>query len=151
MRKTTTTTTTSTATNTKLKYVPKLIINGTEIKTHAKQVSCTIKDVEVTLNCCYITETELKDAYTSSFSTFAHGKEIEVYYVKSNNKVSASLYINKTLAFSSLTMQAIFTVIFTAYGIPKSTINNLYIKSNATRKQTSSSVNSIKVNSTFEF
>lgn len=144
-------TTTNTNTTVTLEFIPKLIINGQEVSQHAKQVTCRIKDVEVTLNCTYISEVELNNAYKSSFTTFASGKDVEVVYVKVANRVSASVYINNTIAFSSLSMQGVFTVISTAYGIPKSTLNNLYIKSNTTRKQASKSVSSVVVNNTFEF
>lgn len=142
--KTTTTTTTT-------RYISKLIINGQVVNNHAKQVVCSIKGTEVKLNCTYISESEIKDAYTSSFNVSSVGKEIEVVYCKIDNRVSATIYINKILAFSSLSMQGVFTVLNAAYGISKSTLNSLYIKSNSMRKQTSKSINNIVVNSSFEF
>lgn len=151
MTKTTTNTNKTTNTPATLEYIPKLIINGQEISTKAKQVACKIKEHEITLNCTYISEHELKDTYKSSFTTFACGKDIEVHYVKCENKVSATIYINKTVAFSSVSMQAVFSILNAAYGLPKSTLNNLYIKSNGLRKQASKNVNSIVVNSSFEF
>ena len=132
-------------------YIPKLIINGTELTQTAKQVTCTIKDVEVTLNCTYVSALELEVAYTSSFTTSANGKEIEVVYVKCNNRVSATVYISNVIAFSSLSMQAVFTVLNAAYGISKSTLNTMYIKSNGQRKQHSKSTSNIKVDSSFNF
>ena len=145
--------TTTTTTNTKetLNYVPKLIINGVQVETTAKQVTCRIKDVEVSLNCTYISASEIKDAYTSQFNVKANDKNIEVHYAKIDNRVSATIYINNTIAFSSLSMQAVFTVLFTAYGISKNTLNNLYVKSNTTRKQASKNISSVVVNNTFEF
>jgi hypothetical protein len=148
MTKATNTTETKTTTTS---YIPKLIINGQVIDQRAKQVTCNIKGTDVTLNCTYITDIELKDAYTSSFKITSNGKEIEVVYVKIDNRVSATIHINKVLAFSSLSMQAVFTVLNTAYGISKSHLNNLYIKSNSLRKQTSKASNQITVNNTFEF
>ena len=134
-----------------LEYIPKLIINGTEVSQHAKQVTCRIKDTEVTLNCTYINSLELNVSYISRFTTSANDKNIEVVYAKINNRVSATIYINETLAFSSLSMQAVFTVLSTAYGISKSSLNSLYIRSNGTRKQASKSVSSVVVDSSFEF
>lgn len=134
-----------------LEYIPKLVINGTEVSTTSKQVTCSIKDVEVALNCTYIHASELKDAYISSFNVAVDGKEVTVTYAKVSNRVSATIYINETLAFSSLSMQAVFTVLHTAYGLSKSSLNNLYVRSNGTRKQASKSVNSVVVNSSFEF
>ena len=148
MKKTSTTTTTTTK---DLNYIPKLIINGTEVAQQAKQVTTTIKGTEVTLNCTYISEIELKDAYTSGFNITVQGKTIEVVYAKINNRVSATVYIGNVVAFSSLSMQAVFTALNTAYGISKSTLNNLYVKSNATRKQSNSSINKVVVNNSFEF
>ena len=148
MKKTSTTTTTTT---TDLNYIPKLIINGTEVSQTAKQVTCNIKDNEVTLNCTYISEIELKDAYQSSFSITSGDKEIEVYYAKCNNRVSATIYIGNVIAFSSLCMQAVFTVLSTAYGISKSHLNTLYIRSNGTRKQATRNVSSVIVNNSFDF
>jgi len=157
-QKTTTTTTTTTSNNTqttsnniKARYIPKLIINGQVVATQAKQVSTRIKDVEVTLNCTYITESELEKAYFSNFTTSANGRNIEIIYAKIDNRVSATVYINEVLAFSSLSMQAVFSVLHTAYGISKNTLNNLYVKSNTLRKQASKSVNNIVINSDFEF
>ena len=132
-------------------YIPKLIVNGTEVEQKAKQIITTIKGTEVTLNCCYISEIELKDAYTSSFSLSVDDKEIEVVYVKVNNRVSATIYIGNVIAFSSLTMQGVFAVISTAYGISKSALNNLYIKSNGMRKQASRNVSKVVVNNSFDF
>ena len=134
-----------------LQYIPKLVINGTEVSQHAKQVTCNIKDTEVTLNCTYIHENELEQAYTSSFAVLANDKEIIVVYAKVSNRVSATIYINEVLAFSSLSMQAVFTVLSTAYGLSKSTLNGLYIRSNGTRKQSSSNTSKVTVNSSFEF
>lgn len=134
-----------------LTYVSKLIINGQEVATTAKTVTCTIKDNEVTLNCTYVHEHELANAYKSSFEVTASDKKITVVYVKAENRVSATVYINSVLAFSSLSMQAVFTVLNAAYGLSKSTLNNLYVKSNSTRKQSSKSINKVTVNSSFEF
>ena len=134
-----------------LQYIPKLVINGTEVSQHAKQVTCNIKDTEVTLNCTYIHENELEQAYTSSFAVLANDKEIIVVYAKVSNRVSATIYINEVLAFSSLSMQAVFTVLSTAYGLSKSTLNGLYIRSNGTRKQSSSNTSKVTVSSSFEF
>lgn len=135
----------------KMNYVSKLVVNGQEVAQHAKQVQVKIKDNEVTLNCTYIHESELANAYTSSFNVTSKDKTIKVIYVKVENRVSASIYINETLAFSSLSMQGVFAVVNSAYGISKSTLNGLYVKSNATRKQSSKSVSSIVVESNFEF
>lgn len=145
MKKTATTTTTTSS------YVPKLIINGQEVATTAKQVTCTIKGTEVTLNCTYISELEMKDAYTSRFNVTVQEKNIEVVYCKVNNRVSATIYIGNVIAFSSLSMQGVFSALNAAYGISKSTLNTLYIKSNGTRKQTSKSVSKVVVESNFEF
>ena len=134
-----------------LEYIPKLIINGQEVATTAKQIVCNIKNVEVTLNCTYITDLELKDAYTSSFTTSVDGKTITVTYAKVSNRVSATVYINNIIAFSSLSMQAVFTVLSTAYGLSKNTLNNMYVKSNTMRKQATKSVSNLRVNNTFEF
>ena len=134
-----------------LEYIPKLVINGTEVSTTAKQVTCNIKGTEVTLNCTYINSLELEVAYTSSFNVTASDKKITVVYAKVSNRVSATIYINETLAFSSLSMQAVFTVLSTAYGLSKSSLNNLYVRSNGTRKQASKSINSVVVDSSFEF
>ena len=132
-------------------YVPQLIVNGQEVSQKAKQVTCTIRGNEVTLNCTYITEIELKDAYTSSFKVTASDKNIEVVYVKVNNRVSATVYIGNVIAFSSLSMQGVFTALNAAYGLSKSSLNTLYIKSNTTRKQSSSSTSKIVVENSFEF
>ena len=132
-------------------YVPKLIVNGSEVSQRAKQVTCKIRDNEVTLNCTYISEIELKDAYISSFKVTASDKNIEVAYVKVNNRVSATVYIGNVIAFSSLSMQGVFTALNAAYGIPKSTLNNLYIKSNGMRKQASRNVSKVVVNNSFDF
>lgn len=148
MSKTANNTTNTTST---VKYIPKLIINGQVVSQHAKQVSCNIKGNEVTLNCAYISEHELKEAYSSSFNVTTGARNIEVVYVKVGNRVSATVYINKVLAFSSLSIQAVFTVLNVAYGLSKSSLNTLYIKSNTTRKQTSKSTSNITVNNTFEF
>ena len=134
-----------------LKYVPKLIVNGQEIEQQAKQIVCNIKNVEVTLNCTYITDLELKDAYTSGFTTSVDGKTITVTYAKVQNRVSATVYINDIIVFSSMSMQAVFTVLNVAYGISKNHLNTLYIKSNTTRKQVSKNINKVIVNDTFEF
>ena len=133
----------------KMNYVPKLIINGQTIETTAKTVTCTIKEQQVTINCTYIHENELESAYKSSFEVTA--KNIVVHYVKAENRVSATVYINEKLAFSSLSIQAVFTVLNAAYGISKSSLNNLYVKSNSTRKQSSKSTSNITVNNSFEF
>ena len=132
-------------------YVPQLIVNGSEVSTTAKQIVTTIKGTEVTLNCTYISAIELKDAYQSSFTIKANDKEIEVVYAKINNRVSATIYIGNVIAFSSLSMQAVFTVLSTAYGISKSHLNTLYIRSNGTRKQATRNVSSVVVNNSFEF
>ena len=132
-------------------YVPQLIINGQEVSQKARQVTCSIKGTDVTLNCTYISEIELKDAYTSSFSLSVDDKEIEVVYVKVNNRVSATIYIDNVIAFSSLTMQGVFAVISTAYGISKSALNNLYVKSNSMRKQASRNVSKVVVENSFDF
>ena len=132
-------------------YIPKLIVNGTEVSTTAKQVTCSIKGTDVTLNCTYISEVELQNAYTSSFSLSVDDKNIEVHYAKIDNRVSATVYIGNVIAFSSMSMQAVFTALNAAYGISKNTLNNLYIKSNATRKQASKSVSKVVVNNSFEF
>jgi len=134
-----------------LTYVSKLIINGQEVATKAKTVTCTIKETEVQLNCTYVHEHETSSAYKSSFEVTASDKKITVVYVKAENRVSATVYINSVLAFSSLSMQAVFTVLNAAYGLSKSTLNNLYVKSNSTRKQSSKSVSSIVVDSSFEY
>ena len=134
-----------------LEYIPKLVINGTEVSTTAKQVTCKIRDNEVTLNCTYISALELKDAYSSSFSITVQDKTIEVVYCKVNNRVSATIYIGNVIAFSSLSMQGVFTALNAAYGISKNHLNNLYIKSNATRKQGSKSVSKVVVENSFEF
>lgn len=143
--------TTNKTTTTTTKYLSKLIVNGQVITTTSKQVTCKVKDTEVTLNCCYISEHELKDAYKSQFNVTTNGKNIEVHYVKVQNRVSATLYINDVIVFSSMSMQAIFTILNVAYGISKSHLNNLYIKSNTMRKQASKNVSSIVVNNSFEF
>ena len=157
-QKTTTTTNTTTSNNTqttsnniKARYIPKLIINGQVVATQAKQVTCNVKGTDISLNCTYISESELEKAYFSSFTTFANGRNIEIIYAKIDNRVSATIYINEVLAFSSLSMQAVFSVLHTAYGISKNTLNNLYVKSNTLRKQASKSVNNIVINSDFEF
>jgi len=146
-----TTTNTNTNNTNNIRYIPKLIVNGQVINTRAKQIITTIKGTEITLNCTYITEHELKDAYISSFNINTKDKNIEVTYCKVGSRVSATIYINEVLAFSSLSMQGVFSVLNTAYGISKSHLNNLYIKSNTMRKQATKSVNSIVVNNTFEF
>ena len=151
MKKTSNTNTNKTTTNKTLNYIPKLIINGQEISTTAKQVVTTIKETEVTLNCTYITSIELQNAYTSSFTTSIDGKEIIVVYCKVNNRVSATVYIGNVIAFSSLSMQGVFTALNAAYGISKNHLNNLYIKSNTTRKQSSSSVSKVVVENSFDF
>ncbi len=138
-------------TNKTLRYIPKLIVNGQVITTHAKQVTTTIRGQEITLNCTYISEHELKEAYISSFNVTVNGKNIEVHYVKVQNKVSATIYINDIIVFSSMSMQAVFTILNAAYGISKNTVNNMYVKSNALRKQTSKNMNKIIVNDSFEF
>lgn len=148
MRKTANNNTTTTTTT---RYIPKLVVNGQVIDQKAKQVTCNIKGTDVTLNCCYITELELKDAYKSSFNITIQNKHIEVVYVKCNNRVSATVYINSILAFSSLSMQAVFSVLNVAYGLSKSSLNTLYIRSNGTRKQASRSINKVVVDNTFEF
>lgn len=135
----------------KLVYVPKLVINGTEVETRAKQVTFKIKDNEVNINCCYINENELSSAYKSQFEVTTNGKDIKVIYVKAENRVSATIYIDSVLAFSSLSIQAVFTVLNSAYGLSKSSLNNLYVKSNSTRKQASKNTNQITVDSSFEF
>ena len=132
-------------------YVSKLIVNGVEVSQKAKQVTTTIKGQEVTLNCTYIHESELKDAYTSSFKVTSGDKEIIVVYCKVNNRVSATVYIGNVIAFSSLSMQGVFTALNAAYGISKSSLNSMYIKSNATRKQSNSSINKVVVNNSFDF
>ena len=142
---------TTNSTNSTTRYIPKLIINGQVIDNKAKQVTCNIKGQEVTLNCTYISEVELNNAYKSQFTTSVNDKEIEVVYVKVNNRVSATIYINKVLAFSSLSIQAVFSVLNSAYGLSKSSLNTLYVKSNATRKQSNSSVSKVTVNDTFDF
>ena len=141
----------TTTTKKDLNYIPKLIINGTEVSTTAKQVSFKIRDNEVTINCTYITEIELKDAYISGFNLTASDKNIEVVYAKINNRVSATVYIGNVVAFSSLSMQGVFTIINVAYGIPKSTINNLYIKSNHLRNQATRNVSKVVVENSFDF
>ena len=133
------------------KYVPQLIVNGQEVSQKAKQVVTTIKGQEVTLNCTYISDFEIKNAYTSSFTTSIDGKEIIVVYCKVNNRVSATVYIGNVIAFSSLSMQGVFTALNAAYGLSKSSLNTLYIKSNTTRKQSSSSTSKIVVENSFEF
>lgn len=133
------------------RYIPKLIINGQVIETTAKQVTCNIKGNEVTLNCTYIAEVELKDAYSSAFNVTTGDRNIEVVYCKVNNRVSATIYINKVLAFSSLSIQAVFTVLNTAYGLSKSSLNTLYVRSNGTRKQAGKSVSNVVVNNSFDF
>lgn len=135
----------------KLRYVNKLVINGAEVSTSAKQVACNINATDVTLNCTYISDIELTDAYTSSFKLTAKDKNIEVHYAKAGNKISASIYINETLVFSSLSMQGVFTALNAAYGISKSSLNNLYIKSNTTRKQTTASTAKTTVATKYEF
>ena len=132
-------------------YVPQLIINGQEVSQKARQVTTTIKGQEVTLNCTYISDFEIKNAYTSGFNITVQGKTIEVVYVKVNNRVSATVYIGNVIAFSSLTMQGVFTALNAAYGISKNHLNNLYIKSNTTRKQSNSSINKVVVNNSFDF
>ncbi len=134
-----------------MKYVPELIVNGQKIDQMVKQVICTIRGTEVTLNCTYISKHELKNAYTSSFNIKVNEKDIVVTYVKVGNRVSATVYIGNVIAFSSLSMQAVFTVLSTAYSISKSALNSLYIKSNTTRKQNSTRINHIVVKETFEF
>ena len=151
MKKTSNTNTNKTTTNKTLNYVPKLIINGQEVSQHAKQVTTTIRGTEVTLNCTYITSIELQNAYTSSFTTSIDGKEIIVVYCKVNNRVSATVYIGNVIAFSSLSMQGVFTALNAAYSISKNTLNNLYVKSNATRKQATRNVSKVTVNDTFDF
>ena len=146
----TTSTTKSTSKSTS-KYISKLIVNGQLTTTTARQVITTIKGTEITLNCCYISEHELKDCYTSAFNFIHNDKKIEVHYAKLNNRVSATLYINDIIVFSSMSMQAIFTILNTAYGISKNYLNSMYIKSNGMRKQSSSSVNKVIVKDTFEF
>ena len=141
----------TTNSNLKAKYVPKLVINGQVIPQPSKQVITKIKNIEVKLNCTFISELELKDAYISNFNIKHQGKDIEVIYCKVGSKVSATLYINNVLAFSSLSMQAIFTILYTAYGISKNHLNTLYIKSNSLRKQPSKSSNQIIVDNSFEF
>ena len=146
------TTTTKKATTKKtLNYIPKLVINGKEIETTAKQVVTTINGQEVSLNCTYIADVELEGAYNSHFTLSHQDKAIEVHYAKAGNRVSASIYIDGKLAFSSLSMQAVFTVVNAAYGISKSTLNGLYVKSNGTRKQTSKAVSKVTVEGNFEF
>ena len=135
----------------KMNYVPKLIINGQTVEMTAKTVTCTIKETEVQLNCTYVNESELVNAYKSSFEVNVQDKNIIVTYVKAENRVSATIYINGNIAFSSLSIQAVFTVLNTAYGLSKSSLNNLYVKSNSTRKQSSKSINKVTVNSSFEF
>ena len=132
-------------------YVPKLIVNGSEVSQQAKQVITTIKGHEVTLNCTYISEVEIKDAYISSFNITVNDKHIEVVYAKVNNRVSATIYIGNVIAFSCLSMQGVFTALNAAYGISKSSLNSLYIKSNGLRKQSTSSTSKIVVNNNFEF
>jgi hypothetical protein len=134
-----------------LSYIPKLVVNGQEVAQYAKTVTCTIKETEVQLNCTYVNESELVNAYKSSFEVTASDKKITVVYVKAENRVSATVYINGNIAFSSLSMQAVFTVINSAYNISKSALNNLYVKSNSTRKQSSKAINKVTVNSSFEF
>ncbi len=133
------------------RFVNNLVINGATIEQKARQVVTTINGQEVFLNCTYISDVELDGAYNSHFSLSHQDKEIDVYYVKAGNRVSASIFINGKLAFSSISMQAVFTILNTAYGISKSALNNMYIKSNETRKQTSKASSSIKVEGSFEF
>lgn len=132
-------------------YIPKLIVNGQEVSQQARQVTTIIKGQEVTLNCTYINALELNDAYTSRFTTSANGKEIEVVYAKIDNRVSATVYIGNVIAFSSMSMQAVFTIINTAYGISKNHLNTLYIRSNGMRKQASRNVSSVVVENSFDF
>jgi len=132
-------------------FVNNLVINGTTIEQKAKQVVTTINGQEVSLNCTYISDVELDGAYNSHFSLAHQDKSIEVYYAKVDNRVSASVYINGKLAFSSISMQGVFTVINTAYGISKSTLNGLYVKSNGMRKQNSKTVSKVTVEGNFEF
>src|SRR5690606_11370743 len=101
------------------RFVNNLVINGATIEQKAKQVVTTINGQEVSLNCTYISDIELDGAYNSHFILSHQDKEIEVYYVKAGNRVSASIFINGKLAFSSISMQAVFTVLNTAYGISK--------------------------------
>ena len=149
--KNTTTTKKTITTTTKGQYIPKLIANGQVIDQMARKITCKIKHHEVTLNCTYVSEHELKNAYKSSFDVTVDNKNIIVAYCKIGSRVSATIYVNNVIVFSSLSMQGVFTVLHLAYGISKSALNSLYIKSNATRKQQSKSVNSIIVNDTFEF
>lgn len=132
-------------------FVSSLVVNGQTIEQKAKQIVTTINGQEVSLNCTYIADLELDEAYTSNFVVTHQDKAIEVHYAKVDNRVSASIYINDKLAFSSVSIQAVFTVLNAAYGISKSTLNNLYVKSNRTRKQASKSVSKVTVESNFEF
>jgi len=121
-------------------FVNKLYINGQHIEGTAKQVACDIKGQQVTLQCSYIADAFLNDTYTSSFTCKAGEKTIVVAYGKLNNIVSASIYIDNNLVFSSLSMQAVFTALNAAYNLSKSTLNNLYVHSNAQRKQATKTV-----------
>jgi|LSQX01.2.fsa_nt_gb hypothetical protein len=132
-------------------FVNSLVVNGQTLEQKAKQIVTTINGQEVSLNCTYIADIELDEAYTSNFSVTHQDKVIEVHYTKVGNRVSASIYINDKLAFSSISVQAVFTVLNAAYGISKSSLNNLYVKSNGTRKQESKSVSKVTVESNFEF
>ena len=132
-------------------FVNSLVVNRQTLEQKAKQIVTTINGQEVSLNCTYIADIELDEAYTSNFSVTHQDKVIEVHYTKVGNRVSASIYINDKLAFSSISVQAVFTVLNAAYGISKSSLNNLYVKSNGTRKQESKSVSKVTVESNFEF
>ena len=132
-------------------FVNSLVVNRQTLEQKAKQIVTTINGQEVSLNCTYIADIELDEAYTSNFSVTHQDKVIEVHYTKVGNRVSASIYINDKLAFSSISVQAVFTVLNAAYGISKSSLNNLYVKSNGTRKQESKSVSKVTEESNFEF
>lgn len=121
-------------------FVNKLYVNGQHIESTAKQVACDIKGQQVTLQCAYISDNMLEQIYTSSFTCKAADKTIVVAYAKLNNVVSASIYIDNNLVFSSLSMQAVFTALNTAYALSKSTLNNLYVHSNEQRKQATKTV-----------
>ena len=92
-------------------FVNSLVVNGQTLEQKAKQIVTTINGQEVSLNCTYIADIELDEAYTSNFSVTHQDKVIEVHYTKVGNRVSASIYINDKLAFSSISVQAVFTVL----------------------------------------
>lgn len=118
-----------------MKFVNKLIINGEAVETAPKKVEVTINDKKLKLNCRIIPDNSIANVYSNNFVVPVKDKDIQIFYVKGDGVLSASLYVDGKLEYSGISIQGIFAIVQATFGVDKLTTDRIYIASNENRKK----------------